>query len=400
MTIGSLNFGAHSVLVLDSILFFSSTAGGVYRSCDGGQTWSDVSIGSITSDIYTIVAMDSTLFAGTQGRGIFRSEDKGLNWTSTSVGLQDSLVETLFAFDNYLFAGTNRGGVFRSSDRGNNWVQINTGLPTGYDIKVVSFAARQDSLGGSVLYAGTFSWGIYCSTDLGNHWTSITGDIPYPGGVTFTTICPIDSFLAVGTGLHGMFRSSNNGVTWIRPETEFTTPGGFNAIVALTPTSGSHMLVAGSSNQPWVYTSSDNGRTWTSADSGSLSVAASSFCVSNGFLYQGSLNGVWRRPLSEVITSVWKDERRGLPIATALEQNYPNPFNPATTIQYALPRRSHVTLAVYNTLGQQLATLVNGIVEAGYHEVQFNASGLASGVYFYRLQAGDFVRVRKFCLIK
>ncbi len=83
-----------------------------------------------------------------------------------------------------------------------------------------------------------------------------------------------------------------------------------------------------------------------------------------------------------------------------LSQNYPNPFNPTTTIEYALPHRSHVSLTVFNMLGQQVATLVNGEVEAGYHGVQFNAAGLASGVYFYRLQTPGFVQTRKLLLVR
>ena len=88
------------------------------------------------------------------------------------------------------------------------------------------------------------------------------------------------------------------------------------------------------------------------------------------------------------------------PRSIFLRQNYPNPFNPSTTIRYGLPSRSHVTLTVFNTLGQQVATLVEGEQEAGYHEEVFNASGLASGVYLYRLTAGSFVEVRKLLLIR
>jgi hypothetical protein len=84
----------------------------------------------------------------------------------------------------------------------------------------------------------------------------------------------------------------------------------------------------------------------------------------------------------------------------ALSQNYPNPFNPSTTIRYGLPNRSHVTLTVFNTLGQQVATLVNGEMEAGYHEIQFDAKGLSSGVYLYRMQTGSHIATKKLILLR
>jgi len=75
-----------------------------------------------------------------------------------------------------------------------------------------------------------------------------------------------------------------------------------------------------------------------------------------------------------------------------LQQNYPNPFNPSTTIRYGLPQRSHVTLTIFNVLGQQVAQLVNEDKEAGYHEVKFDGKNLASGVYLYRMQARSALR--------
>jgi parallel beta-helix repeat protein len=88
------------------------------------------------------------------------------------------------------------------------------------------------------------------------------------------------------------------------------------------------------------------------------------------------------------------------PMEFILYQNFPNPFNPSTTIRYQLPRASHVTLKVFNTLGQEVATLVNGVEEPGYKSVEFNASNLTSGVYCYRLQAGDFVQSKKLMMLK
>jgi hypothetical protein len=83
-----------------------------------------------------------------------------------------------------------------------------------------------------------------------------------------------------------------------------------------------------------------------------------------------------------------------------LSQNYPNPFNPSTSIRYAVPQSSFVTLTIYNTLGQRVAKLVNEQQQAGYHDVVFRGEGCASGVYFYRLQAGTFSQTRKLVLTR
>jgi hypothetical protein len=89
-----------------------------------------------------------------------------------------------------------------------------------------------------------------------------------------------------------------------------------------------------------------------------------------------------------------------LPKEFALRQNYPNPFNPSTTIKYALPTDSRVSLKLFNILGQEVLTLVNEEQKAGYKSVEWNALNFASGVYFYRLQAGDFVSSKKLLLLK
>ena len=89
-----------------------------------------------------------------------------------------------------------------------------------------------------------------------------------------------------------------------------------------------------------------------------------------------------------------------LPAQLRLEQNYPNPFNPTTVIQYDVPTRTYVTLAVFNILGQRVADLVNEEKAAGHYETRFDASGLASGVYLYRLQAGSFVQTRKMVVLR
>lgn len=114
--------------------------------------------------------------------------------------------------------------------------------------------------------------------------------------------------------------------------------------------------------------------------------------------------------ISDITTlpTIWKyeqitvgvEENVQLPASYALSQNYPNPFNPSTTMSYELPVRSDVLLKIYNLLGQEVATLVNETQEPGFKTIQWNASGVASGMYFYRLEAGDFVETRKLVLLK
>jgi hypothetical protein len=89
-----------------------------------------------------------------------------------------------------------------------------------------------------------------------------------------------------------------------------------------------------------------------------------------------------------------------IPNAFALYQNFPNPFNPSTTIKFELPKSSHVSLAVYDILGREQSVLVNERRNAGVYEVKFDGSNLASGVYFYRLEAGDFVQTKKLLILR
>jgi hypothetical protein len=91
---------------------------------------------------------------------------------------------------------------------------------------------------------------------------------------------------------------------------------------------------------------------------------------------------------------------RDIPKVFSLSQNYPNPFNPSTKIDFAIPKAGMVKLVVYNVLGAEVATLINENMQPGYHSVTFNGINLASGVYFYKITAGDFTAVKKMLLVK
>jgi len=104
-------------------------------------------------------------------------------------------------------------------------------------------------------------------------------------------------------------------------------------------------------------------------------------------LYDYALSMAEIASLAGVATSVHAPRPTAIPGSYGLEQNYPNPFNPSTTIRYGLPQRSGVSLVVFNTLGQAVRSLVRSDQDAGYHEIRFDATGLASGVYFCRFEA-------------
>lgn len=116
----------------------------------------------------------------------------------------------------------------------------------------------------------------------------------------------------------------------------------------------------------------------------------------------GNISG-WG-PYSEgrnfIAITVGVRDERGIPTSFGVSQNYPNPFNPATTIEFAVPSESHVTIDVYNAIGERVATLLDEPRGAGYHRVSFDASSLPSGLYLYRMSAGQFTSVRKMLLMK
>jgi hypothetical protein len=104
--------------------------------------------------------------------------------------------------------------------------------------------------------------------------------------------------------------------------------------------------------------------------------------------------------LQQITTGIGEHPLNSVPMEYSLSQNYPNPFNPSTTIKFELPKPARVRLSVYDILGREVSVLVNEKRDAGVHEVKFDAAGLASGVYFYMLQAGDFIQTRKMFLIR
>ena len=162
--------------------------------------------------------------------------------------------------------------------------------------------------------------------------------------------------------------------------------------------SGSN-LFAGTVNGG-VYLSTDNGTSWTVVNAGLTNTSVKSFAVYGLNLFAGSWgSGVWRRPLSEMVTSVEKISTAS-PTHFSLQQNNPNPFNPSTAISFSLPSQLLLSLKVFDALGREVSTLVSEELPAGTYSKHWDAAALPSGIYFYRLQAGEYLETKRMILLK
>ena len=151
---------------------------------------------------------------------------------------------------------------------------------------------------------------------------------------------------------------------------------------------------------PGVYACTVHGDKWSDVGRGLPEWTVSSLYVNDSTIYAGmERGGIWASPIGEV-TGINSSVTASTPSSFELQQNYPNPFNPTTTIAFNVPRLCHVKLVVYDVLGRKVETLVNAEMGPSQYSVPFDASNLASGVYFYRLNAGDFVETKKMVVIK
>ena len=155
------------------------------------------------------------------------------------------------------------------------------------------------------------------------------------------------------------------------------------------------------SNGSGLYHSSDTGRTWEKYNDNNLPLNASDIVFidhQNGFAVGGIGVILKTNNGGGLITKV--EDVNSAPINFSLMQNYPNPFNPATKISFSIPELADVQLKIFDVLGREVSLLINEEKPAGNYEVEFNASKLASGIYFYRLKSGKFIDTKKMTLIR
>jgi ligand-binding sensor domain-containing protein len=381
---GLTELSVRGIAVGDSGYIFSATASGVFRSSNNGTTWSHLAnSGSITVQS---IAYDHSgyLYAGTE-HGMYLSTDNGITWSPINTGFPDTLVLSIaINASGQVFAGTDLAGLFRSTNHGSSWTPLTNGL-TSDDVAALAITST------GVIYAGTDGQGMFRSTDNGNSWRQLNNGMTDPL-IRALAVNTSDSVFA-GTNTDGMFRLLNADTTWVQINSGITT-----TFMASLGIQSNGTIYAGTSGAG-VFRSTNNGNSWAAVNAGltDLFIDAIAFDA-DGYVYAGSSIGGDFRSIQPV-TAV-QELRTNAPATFSLGQNFPNPFNPTTVIQYSVQGSQHVGLKIFDVLGREVMTLVNEVKPVGQYAIPWDATGVPSGVYYYRLTTGHDMQVRKLVLAK
>lgn len=383
----------YSVKAVSNLIGWAGGASAtVRRTTDGGTTWTNgnPNPGVINGAIYAIDAIDANnawCTTSPSATYIYRTTNGGTNWTQVFSqsggfinGIQFIDVNTGFAQGDPVSA---RWSLWKSTNGGANWDSSGMYLPqagseAGWNNSVFAM--------GNNLWFGTSNTRVYYSTNFGSNWLfgATTGLVnSYNIHFNSTTLG-----LAGGTTI---LRTTNGGVNY----SSIGTPPGSGNINGIEGSGSNFWYVRGTS----VYRSTNNGDNWASAYTATGTLNDIDFAIVAGCPEGWAVGstGVIIKMINAVGIG---NNNNQIPNAYKLEQNYPNPFNPSTSISFSIPSAGKVELKVFDALGRETAVLVNEFRQAGNYSIEFDASALSSGVYFYKLVSGNFSDVKKMILLK
>lgn len=400
----------------------------VLRTNDNGNHWQNVSV-SAAADVWSIYALDKKTACATgftsdwSSVAIFRTADGGRTWQIVlSLPASNYFLNAITFFDekegivygdpDYAFPSPNYWTIYKTYDGGLTWAPIaNPPVQEGMNFgwKNAITCVGNTVFFGTTMFDENFNFGpdarIYRSTDRGLTWSySVT-----PGVVQVNTI-HFDNAL---TGFACRAKTTDGGFTWFTMNDPYATvPGDINNFILSATGTGNEVWVTGIhregpayfsdlwNNYTTVYYSADGGMNWvldytvTSGTPNEVRISRKATDTKSLFIIKDNGGIVFKKLEYDSPKIVSKNQDY------KLMNNYPNPFNPVTNIRYQIPVNSFVSLKIYDITGREIATLVNEYKNAGTFDVQWNASGLSSGVYFYKLTSGNFTDIKRMTLIK
>ncbi len=396
---GLTNLNVTSMFAYEEVLIIGSMGGGVYKTTDSGNDWIDINGDLANKNVNNIhggLGPDVVWVA--TDNGIFLTLDHVTYSNQNSGGLSNTNANYYWfgsgsGNSNDWAVGTEGSGVFISGELNGPWAQENSGL-TG-DALFINDISGFDDIGGGYVVIAT-NGGAFFSNDASmTNWVAGNGGLS-GNKLKMNMVMALGSFVLVATD-GGMLATLDSGVTWL----DLIPDGKMNIIGVVNPGMPNIFYYAMGSG---INISADL-QNWVSDDmsgisGGNITAAAAN---SNYLFVSTETGGVFRKKI-DLISDV-NDERPELPNKFVLEQNFPNPFNPSTTIKYSIPavktrKALSVQLKIYDVLGHEVRTLVNEKQNPGNYQVLFDATGLPSGIYFYRISTGVFTQSKKLVLLK
>jgi ligand-binding sensor domain-containing protein len=328
-------------------------------------------------DVLSIITLESGMLAGTWN-GFYQSSDEGATWLPfTPTGIPaDAPIWCIEKVNATLYAGM-AGAVYASTDNGATWNVTGSGIAA--DARVTSLVAREETL-----FAATASHGVYKWTIGGTSWTAINTSLT---DKHISQLVALDDQLVALT-LTGVFISSNGGTSWA------TDTSGLKKVNCMVTVND--RVIAGTDGNG-AFLLDDDSVSWKTFNMGMPADARIwSLAINRDGIFAGTSSGIWFLSSPNTVSGV-KDIT--VPTTVRLEQNYPNPVKTSTTISFYVPSNSFVTLKVYDMQGREVATLVAEETAQGYYSRKWDAAGLPSGIYLYRLQAGSFSETKRLILL-
>ncbi len=387
-----------TVLTLNEIYVFDENtaiavgeAGSIIKTTDGGASWVSLTGAGgdrLNSDYF--IDSDTGWIVGNNGK-IFKTTNGGTNWSAQISGVTDPLYSVYFINSNTGWISGEDNTILKTTNGGTNWIFLQGVFPKS--VESIYFTDENNGCAAGIDYDGSNYFGVIIkTTDGGTNWTN-----QWSGNwllsIHFTD--PNNGW-AAGAGI--ILKTTDGGVNW-SPQ------------------------ITGTSYQLYSIHFSDYNFGWASGYDGSTSSGIILNTTNGGIIWNSNLieadtalysihfadlnygwavgeNAAILHTTNGGVSFVEEEQIDDVPAEYLLTQNYPNPFNPSTKIRYSVPQSSNVKIKVFNILGNEIESLVNEEKPFGTYEITWYAANLPSGIYFYKITAGNFIETKKMILMK